>query len=118
MSPVRTLPEWLHSSNGLRNVLPPLNPLLPPDTRVIGLPMFIDLSVFGPVNGARGRERILVPNEAAAVRHDILTLPPTKHHSPIGDRQWMRLAKIQDHNLQQGEFQELLKTDTRQLLTF
>lgn len=134
--------------------------------------MFIDTSVFGPVNGAKGQERILFPLEAAnvrqrqrryrppkppaiqglleqarqlkkrldttsrlnrfglakelgldpscitqilnllnlapAIRHYILTLPPTKHHSPIGDRHWMRLARIRDQSDQLNEFQRLL----------
>ena len=42
----------------------------------------------------------LVPEIQAYIRN----LSPTKHHGPIGDCQWMRLARIKDQNLQLKEF--------------
>jgi hypothetical protein len=47
-------------------------------------------------------------NLAPEIQNYIQALPPTKRHSRIGDREWMRLARIRDQDLQLREF-DLLK---------
>ena len=49
-------------------------------------------------------------NLTREIQNYIQALPPTKHHSRIGDREWMRLARIQDHIHQLQEFEALLDT--------
>ena len=136
--------------------------------------LLLDESTFSRVNGAKGREHILVPEEADALKSRqrryqpprsppiqrlfqraiklkeqldatpgltrfalakdlrldpsritqilnllnlaphilayIRNLPPTKHHDPIGDCEWMRLARIQDHVRQVQEFELLIQS--------
>jgi hypothetical protein len=46
-------------------------------------------------------------NLAPKIQVYIRDLPFTKRHDPIGDYQWMRLARIKDRNLQSQEFERL-----------
>jgi hypothetical protein len=46
-------------------------------------------------------------NLAPQIKAYIKKLPPTKSHDPIGDGQWMRLARILDHARQIREFEAL-----------
>ena len=44
-------------------------------------------------------------NLAHQIQDYIRSLPPTKHHDPIGDNQWMRLARIRDRAHQVETFE-------------
>jgi len=48
-------------------------------------------------------------NLTPSIQEYILNLQPTKHRSSINDSQWMRLARIRDHQAQTREFKSLLK---------
>jgi hypothetical protein len=48
----------------------------------------------------------------AKIQDYIRSLPPTKRHDPIGDRQWMRLARIRDLKTQLKEFKALIGRPT------
>lgn len=62
----------------------------------------------------KAKKALNLLNLAPIIRHYILTLPPTKHHSLIGDRNWMKLARIQHHDLPRKEFDRLVgSTPTR-----
>jgi hypothetical protein len=50
---------------------------------------------------------------APKIQRYIKTLAPTKHHSLIGDEEWMRLARLPDHMSQMTEFERLLAVDTK-----
>ena len=47
-------------------------------------------------------------NLSPEIQSYIRDLPFTKRHDPIGDCQWMRLARIKDQTLQSQEFERLL----------
>ncbi len=47
-------------------------------------------------------------NLAPRIQDYIRNLSPTMHRDPIGDRQWMRLARTKDRRLQLRKFEQLL----------
>jgi len=46
-------------------------------------------------------------NLAPQIQTYIQNLSPIRRHNQIGDRQWMRLARIRDQKLQLDEFERL-----------